>query len=226
MSEPEENKLEGETLAEEENETENDAGTSAKRKREEEADEDEGAEKKVKDVQAIVAEQNATAVPVAAAVIAPMVPTGTIQTTLSATTNTATVGRVQILSTLSPDGATEMIEVPPDRVGAIIGTKGSVILDMQTRSGAKMLVNQEFPPGVNRQVTITGTPSQVKIAGDLVKLILEHGPTAIHANSMSGGPTVNIVIECPQSVVGRVIGGQGNEHIHAYLSIVAKPTLT
>ena len=215
MSEPEVNKLEGETLAatEEENETENDAGTSSKRKREEEADGDEGAEKKVKDVEAIVAEQNATAAPVAT-VTAPIVPTGTIQTTLSATTNTATVGRVQILSTLSPDGATEMIEVPPDRVGAIIGTKGSVILDMQTRSGAKMLVNQEFPPGVNRQVTITGTPSQVKIAGDLVKLILEHGPTAIHANSMSGGPTVNLVIECAQSVVGRVIGGQGNSIIH------------
>ena len=212
MSEAEANELEGETLAEEENETETEAGISAKRKREEEADEDEGAEKKVKDVQAIAVEQNAIASPVAAAaaVTTPIVPTGTIQTTLSATTNTATVGRVQILSTLSPDGATEMIEVPPDRVGAIIGTKGSVILDMQTRSGAKMLVNQEFPPGVNRQVTITGTPSQVKIAGDLVKLILEHGPTAIHANSMSGGPTVNLVIECAQSVVGRVIGGQGN----------------
>ena len=67
MSEAEANELEGETLAEEENETETEAGISAKRKREEEADEDEGAEKKVKDVQAIAVEQNAIASPVAAA---------------------------------------------------------------------------------------------------------------------------------------------------------------
>lgn len=53
---------------------------------------------------------------------------------------------------------------------------------MQTRTGAKIFLNQDFPPGVNRQVAITGTPAQVKAAGDLIKLILEHGPTAIHVN--------------------------------------------
>ena len=53
---------------------------------------------------------------------------------------------------------------------------------MQTRTGAKIFLNQDFPAGVNRQVSIQGTPAQVKAAGDLIKLILEHGPTAIHVN--------------------------------------------
>lgn len=60
--------------------------------------------------------------------------------------------------------------------------QGAVIQDMQTRTGAKIFLNQDFPAGVNRQVSISGTPAQVKAAGDLIKLILEHGPTAIHVN--------------------------------------------
>ena len=117
-----------------------------------------------------------------------------------------------IISSLSPAGDSEMISIAPDKVGQIIGTKvtfsatfihssssllparnlnwrrnlfnrqGAVIQDMQTRTGAKIFLNQDFPAGVNRQVSISGTPAQVKAAGDLIKLILEHGPTAIHVN--------------------------------------------
>eukprot|EP01037_Dinobryon_pediforme_P028414 gene28414-31682_t len=54
------------------------------------------------------------------------------------------------------------------------------------RTGAKAFVNQDFPEGVNRQVNITGTPVQVKAAAELVKLIIDQGPTAIHINSLSG----------------------------------------
>ena len=34
------------------------------------------------------------------------------------------------------------MDIPPDRVGAIIGTRGSVIVDMQQRTGTKMVVLQ------------------------------------------------------------------------------------
>lgn len=102
-----------------------------------------------------------------------------------------------------------VLEITPDKVGQIIGSKGMIIQEIQTRSGAKAYVNQDFPDGVNRQVNITGTSEQVKAAADLINLIITQGPTAIHVNSMAGGPTVTQIIECTQPQVGKIIGTQG-----------------
>ena len=67
-----------------------------------------------------------------------------------------------------PDGVLEStMEIPPERVGAIIGTRGSVIIDMQQRTGAKMVVLQDFPHGTSRQLLITGTPGQIKAATEV-----------------------------------------------------------
>jgi far upstream element-binding protein len=108
----------------------------------------------------------------------------------------------------SDDGAV-IIEVAPSKVGQIIGSRGAVISDVQNRSGAKVFVNQNFPEGVNRQVSITGTPAQVQIATDLINKIIAEGPTAIHLNSLAGGPTIEVTIDCAQTLVGRVIGSSG-----------------
>ena len=62
---------------------------------------------------------------------------------------------------------------------------------------------------MNRQVNISGTPQQVQAAGDLVRRVILEGPTAIHVNSLSGGPSMQITIDCPQGIVGRVIGAGG-----------------
>ena len=67
-------------------------------------------------------------------------------------------------------------------------------------------MHQDFPPGVPRQVVYTGTRAQVKAAKDLVSLILDKGPTAIH---MLNGPVVTEIVECAQPLVGRVIGTGG-----------------
>ena len=56
---------------------------------------------------------------------------------------------------------------------------------------------------------ISGTPQQVQAAGDLVRRVILEGPTAIHINSLAGGPSMQITIECPQGIVGRVIGAGG-----------------
>jgi polyribonucleotide nucleotidyltransferase len=42
---------------------------------------------------------------------------------------------------------TETMEIAPEKVGQIIGSKGAIIADMQNRSGCKIYVNQDFPPG-------------------------------------------------------------------------------
>mmetsp|Transcript_25550 Transcript_25550/g.43976 ORF Transcript_25550/g.43976 Transcript_25550/m.43976 type:complete len:183 (-) Transcript_25550:5-553(-) len=87
-----------------------------------------------------------------------------------------------------------VLEITPDKVGQIIGSKGMIIQEIQTRSGAKAYVNQDFPDGVNRQVNITGSSEQVRAAADLINLIITQGPTAIHVNSMAGGPPVTQII--------------------------------
>lgn len=102
-----------------------------------------------------------------------------------------------------------LIEIPHDKVGQLIGSKGQVILEVQQKSGAKAVVNQNFPPGVPRQVQVNGTPAQMKNCADLIKRIIEIGPTAIHANSLTGGPTITTVIEANQSQIGKIIGTGG-----------------
>lgn len=100
-------------------------------------------------------------------------------------------------------------EIIPEKVGHIIGSKGMIILDIIKRSGAKVLVNQDFPKGVNRKITINGTEEQMVAAADLIKRIVDFGPTAIHENSLEGGPHTTMMIECSQAQVGKVIGGGG-----------------
>mmetsp|Transcript_107 Transcript_107/g.179 ORF Transcript_107/g.179 Transcript_107/m.179 type:complete len:540 (-) Transcript_107:569-2188(-) len=112
---------------------------------------------------------------------------------------------------VSATGAQEtiLIEISQEKVGQVIGSKGAIIQEIQMRTGAKAYVNQDFPDGVNRQVNLTGTALQVKAAAELVRLIIDQGPTAIHVNSLTGGPTLTSVIECTQAQVGKVIGTSG-----------------
>lgn len=110
-----------------------------------------------------------------------------------------------------PEGQEMLVlEIAPDKVGQVIGSKGMIIQEIQTRSGARAYVNQEFPPGVNRQINITGSASAVKQAAELIRMIIEQGPTSIHVNSMAGGPTTTSVLECTQPQVGKIIGSGGS----------------
>jgi rRNA processing protein Krr1/Pno1 len=109
-----------------------------------------------------------------------------------------------------PTGPITMMYIAPDKVGHIIGSKGMIIQELQTRSGCRMTLNQDFPAGVNRTLEFLGTPDQIAKAVSLVNLILTIGPTAIHPNNQEGGGmVVSHEINCPQSVVGRVIGTAG-----------------
>eukprot|EP01039_Chlorochromonas_danica_P005603 gene5603-6169_t len=133
----------------------------------------------------------------------------------TATTTTSSSSEVVPTSTgisgkvLSMTGTAMIMEVAPDKVAQIIGSKGMIIQEIQSRTGVKAYVNQDFPPGVNRQLHLTGTTHQIDTAADLVRRILVDGPTAIHHNSIHGGPQVTRVIECTQSQVGKIIGTGG-----------------
>lgn len=119
------------------------------------------------------------------------------------------IGLVSVTTSTDATGVTEIMYVLPEKVGAIIGTKGAIVTEIQTRSQCKVLIDQNVPEGMNRTITLTGTAEQVKSAGDIIRLILSHGPTAIHINTQSGGELLSTEMECSQPLVGRVIGGGG-----------------
>lgn len=116
---------------------------------------------------------------------------------------------IAVMPVESDSGDVAMLEVSPEKVGSIIGSKGSVIQEIQLKSGAKVIVDQNFPDGVNRVVKITGNPNQVKAAVEYVIKVVEEGPSSIHVG-VPQGSQVTTIIECPQQLVGRVIGGSGH----------------
>ena len=103
---------------------------------------------------------------------------------------------------------TATMEVSHDKVGILIGARGMVIQDMQNKTMCKIYIKQDFPDGHPRQIIFTGTHEQIEKAQKLVRKVMEEGPTALHV--VEGGPLGSEVMDCPQALVGRVIGGQGN----------------
>jgi len=55
-------------------------------------------------------------------------------------------------------------------------------------------------------VYFSGTPAQIKAGRELVRSIVEEGPTAIHTLN---GPVVTQEMDCPQPLVGRIIDSSG-----------------
>jgi far upstream element-binding protein len=101
---------------------------------------------------------------------------------------------------------TEIMEVPEDKVASLIGSKGSIIADIQARTMCRMFVKQDMAVGLPRQLVMTGTPTAVAAGRDLAKKVIEEGPLYL----ISGGAQLYThQIDCPQALVGRVIGAGG-----------------
>jgi rRNA processing protein Krr1/Pno1 len=138
---------------------------------------------------------------------APIFPPSPVLSTPYSSSSSGGGGSIRVLSETSDS---MLVEIPHDKVGQLIGSKGMVIIDIQTKSGSKAVVNQDFPPGVPRQVQLNGTSSQMKNAFELIRKVIEIGPTAIHNNSLTGGPVMTTVIEANQPQIGKIIGTGGN----------------
>jgi hypothetical protein len=48
-------------------------------------------------------------------------------------------------------------DIDPERVGAVIGTKGQCISEIMKRSGCRIVINQAFPKGEQHRITFSGT---------------------------------------------------------------------
>lgn len=95
-------------------------------------------------------------------------------------------------STVAPSAGgvmTKTVDINPDKVKLVIGTKGSNILEIMKRSGAKVIVDQKVTQGQNNKMVYTGSHMQTEIAKFLVDQI-----------DLRGLPGLN-VLKSPEQVV-------------------------
>ena len=104
------------------------------------------------------------------------------------------------------DITTNLVDCPPGLVGRVIGKGGETIKGLQAQSGAHITVDQNFPEGVPRKISISGPAGCVDIATKLVEDLLKGGP--VRSGSVGPGQAQHLV-ECPKEMVGRVIGRGG-----------------
>merc|ERR1719203_2095053 len=76
-------------------------------------------------------------------------------------------------------GHTEaLMDCPQKLVGLVIGKGGETIKDLQSKSGCSIQIDQNFPDGAPRKITIKGTPPNVEVAKTLVLQVLSKSPLA------------------------------------------------
>jgi rRNA processing protein Krr1/Pno1 len=115
-----------------------------------------------------------------------------------------------------PGYITDEMECPHERVGIVIGAKGTIVQDIMRRSGSRIVVQQDFPDGHPRKVVISGTPYQVRHAKQLVSAVIMHGPVAVQGQAMMNPAAMSYVgsvvqdLKIVQSQVGKLIGPGGS----------------
>ncbi|KAH8048408.1 hypothetical protein JL722_12459 [Aureococcus anophagefferens] len=101
----------------------------------------------------------------------------------------------------------ETVHCPQAR-GRLIGKQGDTIKDLQRRSGARIQIDQNFPEGTPRVVTVEGSAQCVALGVQLVRSLIGNSPAV-----GNGNPGKMTTFECPKALVGRVIG-KGGETIN------------
>ncbi|KAF5831863.1 hypothetical protein DUNSADRAFT_12518 [Dunaliella salina] len=101
------------------------------------------------------------------------------------------------------------VPCPPGIVGRIIGRGGETIRSLQSGSGAHIMVDQNFPPDQNREITISGRADCVDRATRMVNDLVSGDPASAQQVIQKYGVGTTRTIDCPKSVVGRVIGKGG-----------------
>merc|ERR1711990_220278 len=103
----------------------------------------------------------------------------------------------------SMQGGTATLPCPQTVVGKIIGRGGETIMALQQRTGCHIQIDQKVPQGQPRIVTITGPPSSVAVACQMVKELIDGS-----AQPNPQGSEV-LVVDVPADMVGRIIGRRG-----------------
>ena len=81
-----------------------------------------------------------------------------------------------------------------------------MIRDLQARSGARIDVDQNVPPGVPRGITYKGTRKTVDFAKQLVQMLQQEN---VNENNLPLGDAARRYVIIPSQAVGKVIGRGG-----------------
>lgn len=101
-----------------------------------------------------------------------------------------------------PAAHSKTFEIPNDMVGKLIGKGGETLKRIQYMSGARIQVDHTNTTGESRQVTVSGqSQTSVDRAHQMALEIITPETTT--------DESVAEEIQCPQDMVGRVIGRQG-----------------
>jgi far upstream element-binding protein len=102
--------------------------------------------------------------------------------------------------------AYEFIEIPAPMVGKLIGKGGETIKQLQFSTGTKVQIDHQTP-GDMKKVSIQGNSAEaVEAAKKQVEQIV--------STDEGGAGGVQESVECPQGIVGRIIG-RGGETIRS-----------
>ena len=85
------------------------------------------------------------------------------------------------------------VDIQPEKVKVVIGAKGVTISEIMKRSGARMVINQNFPPGQVHKIVYTGSNAQIEIAKYLVEIIEFFGMAGL--NNVIGNDEIPIILE-------------------------------
>ena len=80
-----------------------------------------------------------------------------------------------------------VIECPQASVGRVIGSSGATIKELQSRTGAKIQIDQNYPEGVARKINVSGTQTAIALATQLISYVMENGPILPPAAGGMGG---------------------------------------
>ncbi|KAG7345283.1 KH domain containing protein [Nitzschia inconspicua] len=97
-------------------------------------------------------------------------------------------------------------EVSALYVGRVIGKGGEMIRDLQARSGARIDVDQNVPPGMPRVITYRGTRKTVDFAKRLVYMLCQEN---VNEADLPLGEARREYLRVPASSVGKIIGRGG-----------------
>lgn len=107
------------------------------------------------------------------------------------------------------------IPCPHKAVGRIIGSQGHTIKDIERRCGVMIKIDENFPEGVDRVISITGNGQAVDRAKDMLEYVMKNGSLG-PLNHEDVGPPIPLLtphhtqlVECPKSSIGRIIGKGG-----------------
>lgn len=109
----------------------------------------------------------------------------------------------------SQAGFTDVVDIPTGMVGKLIGKGGETIKQLQYSTQTKIQIDH-MTSGDVKKVSITGTTTELVEAAKAQVLAVVAGDE----RGGGGGGDAQNTVECPQGIVGRIIG-RGGETIRA-----------